>query len=318
MKIKSLGEIKTIELIRRLIKKRNPEVIVGIGDDCCLLKGGLILTTDSFLDGVHFDLRWFDYKTLGERITCATLSDIAGMAGKPILILVALYLPKETEKEDLISLYQGIENIGQRYKFGVAGGDIVASPRLGITLTVLGRSDKPGRRDSARVGDKVFLTGYLGMAETGRLALAKGLSHKDYPESVDRHFRPLPRIFEAWQIRKRINSLIDTSDGLSTDINHIARESGVKINLFWEKLPVHQETNDLCRKGKMDLARFLLSSGEDFELLFTTNKKMPEEIRGVKITEIGQCEEGEGVFLIKRGRGYPLLPSGYDHLTPGR
>ncbi|MEO0099134.1 MAG: thiamine-phosphate kinase [candidate division WOR-3 bacterium] len=315
MKVKELGEVKVISALKKLVKRRRREVLLGIGDDSCLLKNGEILTTDSFLAGVHFDLRYFDYRTLGERITCATLSDIAAMAGKPILILVSLYLPREMERKELLSLYQGIENICRRYNCQVAGGDIVASPKLGITLTALGKSDKAVRRDSARVGDKVFLTGYLGMAETGRIALAQGLSRKEYPKTIVRHLRPLPRIFEAWQMRKKLNSLIDTSDGLSTDLNHLARESKVKIKIFWEKLPIHKETKRLAKRLKIDLKDFLFSAGEDFELLFTSDKEIPKEIRGLKIAEIGKCEKGRGVFFIKEGKEYPLPPTGYDHLT---
>jgi thiamine-monophosphate kinase len=316
MKVKFLGEIKTIRMIRKLVEKRNKEILVGIGDDCCVLKHGEILTTDSFLEGVHFDFRYFDYKTLGERITCATLSDIAAMAGKPILILVSLYLPKETKKEELIALYQGIEKISERFNCEVAGGDIVAAKKLGITLTALGKSEKPIRRNSAQVGDKVFLTGYLGLAETGRIALLNSFPRNQFPKAISRHLRPLPRIFEALKLRKRMNSLIDTSDGLSTDLSHIAKESRVRIKIFWERLPVSEETRRLCREKKIDLANFLFSAGEDFELLFTAQGKIPKKVMGLKITEIGICEKGEGVFWEREGKEYPLLPTGYDHLTP--
>jgi len=294
------------------IQRRCSEIRLGIGDDACLLKDGTILTTDSFLEGVHFDLKYFDYQTLGERIACATLSDIAAMAGKPILILAALYLPKEMTTKELLSLYQGIENICRRYNCEIGGGDIVSSKRLGITLSALGKTDKPVLRSGARPKDRVFVTGYLGLAETGR----KTMNIKSgYRNSRARHLRPLPRIKEAWQLRTRLNSLIDTSDGLATDVNHLARESGVKIKIFWDKLPIHPETIKLCRKRHWAIERFVLSSGEDFELLFTTQKEMPKTIQGLKISEIGICEKGRGVFLIKEGgKEYPCPPIGYDHL----
>ncbi len=127
----------TIQAIRQSIKGRRKEIRVGIGDDACLLRDGTVFTTDSFLEGVHFDLRYFDYKRLGERITCATLSDIAAMAGKPVLLLVSLYLPKGMTRQELLSLYKGIERICGLYNCEVAGGDIVASNKLGITLSAL-------------------------------------------------------------------------------------------------------------------------------------------------------------------------------------
>ncbi len=316
MELKHLGEVKTIQMIKKFAGKKNRFLEVGIGDDACVLKGGQILTTDSFLEGVHFDFSYFDHQSLGARVASATLADIAAMAGKPTLLLVSLYLPKETKKEELLFFYKGIKSICRKYNCAVAGGDIVASEKLGITLTALGQTDRPIKRSSAQVGDKVFVTGFLGLSETGRMAIRNGLPLRDYREATAKHLRPKPRIEEAWRLRKSINSLIDTSDGLSTDINHIARESKVKIKIFWEKIPIHKETRSLCEKMGIGLKNFVLSAGEDFELLFTTNKK-PPKIKGIKITEIGKCEKGEGVFLIEGDKEEILLPSGYDHLTSG-
>ncbi|MEO0084609.1 MAG: thiamine-phosphate kinase [candidate division WOR-3 bacterium] len=319
MRLTELGETKTIELIRKIIESqyRSASIKVGIGDDACVFKNGTIITTDAYLEDIHFSLDYFTLREVGERAVCGTLSDIAAMAGIPIAIFISTLLPKTLKKTDLQELYQGMQNITNRFKCEIAGGDIVAYPKLGLILTAVGKTKHAKLRSTAKPGEYLYVSGYCGLAETGRLVLANKLSKRDFPQSIKRHHCPIPRINEALKLNKFINALIDTSDGLSTDAFHISKESKVKITIFYEKLPIHIETTKLYSYiNKNTIDNVVLNGGEDYELLFTSDRpNLPLSIRGTKITQIGIIEPGQGVFIIKAGKEYPLKPAGYNHLT---
>jgi len=143
--------------------------------------------------------------------------------------------------------------------------------------------------------------------------LQQGLPQKEYQEAVHKHLFPEPRIKEAQAIKQYARSCIDTSDGLSTDAFHLAEESRVKIVIEAEHIPIHSEVGEYCSTKKIDSLDFILSAGEDFELLFTTHR-LPK-IPGVKIFRIGTVMKGRGVFLSSRGKTRQIEPSGYEHLV---
>lgn len=357
MRLLDLGEIKTIEFIKRIIKgsyftrHASRFVKVGIGDDACVLKDGTIVTTDAYIENIHFSLDYFTIYEIGQRVVCGTLSDIAAMAGKPIALFVSALLPSNMKQTQLQELYNGMQSIANKFNFEIAGGDIVAYPKLGLVITVLGKTKEAKLRSTAKPGDYLYVTGYCGLSETGRIALKNRLSRKVFTTSIKRHTCPIPRINEALKLKKYINALIDTSDGLSTDVFHIASESNVKIKIFADKIPIHRETIKLYNTvitrsivtkqslivNSLRLPRSLqslamtdfvmklaLNGGEDYELLFTSNtKNLPLSILGTKLTQIGIVEsrpctqrrdkQGRGVYLIKDNTKIPLLSNGYDH-----
>ncbi len=326
MRIDRIGENGLIRFIQGIVNKRN-QVKVGIGDDACVLKDGkTVFTTDCYGEGVHFDLSYMSYYDVGRRCTCACLSDVVAMAGEPQVVLVSLALPKKTRLDQIRDLYQGIEFVCKKLGCEVAGGDIIALDRVVITLTALGKTETPRLRSGAQPGDFVCLTGFPGLAETGRFILKnqneflnsvrnEGVREQKAKIAINRHLYPFPRIEVMRNLRDKITALIDTSDGLATDLRHLAESSDLQIVIYPRLLPIHPVTKAFCQKLKIDPIDFCLKSGEDYELLFTTPELPPAEIKKTSITVIGKVTKGKGVYLEKEGKLSPLKIKGYDHLA---
>jgi thiamine-monophosphate kinase len=310
---KKVGELELIRCIRKAFPKKRREILTGIGDDAMVFKNGMVVSTDSFVEGIHFNLQYFNFYQLGFRCMAGSLSDLAAMASEPVCALISLYLPKMVHKREITELYRGFRAIGDRFKIDIAGGDIIGSPFWGVTLTVIGTTRKPLLRSGARPGDGLYVTGYLGLSETGRLALAKRKSARWFPASIRRHRFPIPRVYEALRLRPYATAGIDTSDGLSTDALHLAEESKVRIVIDRRCLPIHPEVARMARWLKTDPVRFVLSSGEDFELLFTARRRPLSNT--LLLTRIGEVRKGRGLWLAGCGRDQSIEPSGYEHLS---
>jgi thiamine-monophosphate kinase len=316
MKLANLGEIKTIELIKSITAKNSKFIKVGIGDDACVFNDGTVVTTDAYIEDIHFSLDYFSLYEIGQRVVCGTLSDIAAMASKPLTIFVSALLPSKMRQNQLSDLYKGMLSVTNQFNCEIAGGDIVAYPKLGLILTAVGKTNNVKLRSSANPGDYLYITGHCGLAETGRIALKHKLNKKEFTNAIKRHTCPIPRINEAQKLRKNINALIDTSDGLSTDAFHISQESKMRVTIHANQLPIHNETQRISRIIKIKEYDLVLNGGEDYELLFTSSKNnLPVKILGTKITRIGSIEQGRGVFLVKDGKENTLEPHGYDHFN---
>jgi thiamine-monophosphate kinase len=274
-----------------------------------------VVTTDAYIEGVHFDRSYLELSAVGARAMCGTLSDIAAMCAVPTGVFVNLMMPAAMGQRELKELYQGMEAIASLFSAEIAGGDIVSAPQLGLALTALGKTRTPRLRSMARLGDYLYITGESALAETGRLALKHGLDIRRYQRAIERHVCPVPRIREAQRLAAKIHGLIDTSDGLSTDAGHLATESRLRIVIDRSALPIADETRKLCQELKLKLDEFVPSSGEDYELLFTSPRaNLPSQVLGTKLTRIGWIEKGRGVFVTDGRTTRRLVPSGYDHL----
>jgi len=307
------GELGVIRYIRKRFPRRRSEVLKGIGDDAMVFRDGYVVSTDSFFEGTHFDLRYFSFYTLGYHTMAASLSDLAAMGAAPITALVSLALARKIGMKGIRELYDGFDEVLKKYRCDLSGGDIVKSPSFGITITVIGRANKPLFRSGAVAGDSLYVTNFLGLAEAGRIALQSKLPVSEYPDAIKQHLYPEPRINEAYAIGKYATSCIDTSDGLSTDAFHLAEESGMKIVIDAAHIPIHAEVGKLCAHKSFDPTQFILSSGEDFELLFTAHK-LPKIAR-VKIFKIGWVTRGRGLYIKSGGRERPIQPLGYEHMS---
>jgi thiamine-monophosphate kinase len=310
------GELMIIEYIRSRYPRRRKEIVKGIGDDAMIFRNGFVVSTDSFFEGIHFDLGYFTMQALGFHVMAASLSDLAAMAAKPVCALISLNLTKRIELEGIKQLYSGFEKLSKKYRFDIAGGDVVASPAFGMTITVIGRTRRPLLRSCAVPEESLFVTNFLGLAETGRIVLQEDMVRSEYPEAVKKHLYPEPRISEAIALKKYINTCIDVSDGLSTDAGHLAHESDVKVIIEQEHVPIHAEVGRLCNKLDIDPMDFILSAGEDFELLFTASR-LPK-VPNTKVFKIGHVSKGNGIFLSVRGKEQRMKPTGYEHLNEGR
>jgi thiamine-monophosphate kinase len=235
------------------------------------------------------------------------------MGAAPIAALISLAVSRGTSKKAIRELYDGFDEIARKYKCDISGGDIVKSIALGINITVIGHARKPLLRSGALPGDSLYVTNFLGLAETGRIALQEKSPMDQYPDAIKRHLYPEPRINEAFSIAKYATACIDTSDGLSTDAFHIAEESNARIVIDAAHIPIHAEVGRISSRKGIDPTRFILSAGEDFELLFTA-RKLPK-ISHMKIFKIGSVMMGRGLYLKIKGQLQRIQPTGYEHIT---
>jgi thiamine-monophosphate kinase len=271
MRLSELGELGLLaELERRGLARE-------IENDAAQLSGGRVVTNDVLVQEVHFRLEWTSYRDLGYRAAAVNLSDLAASGAEPEGLIVGLGAPPETPLEDVIELYEGLNEPG----VPILGGDTTGSERLFLSVTALGRSERVPGRAGARPGDLLVVTGPLGAA---------GAAFRE-----QRHSRPPLRLDEGRRLAARANALIDLSDGLARDAGHIARRSGCRLAIELERVPLAQGA-----------AIADLGFGEDYELLAAT----PDPL---DFTEIGHCAEGEGVELLLGGEPVELV--GWEHFT---
>jgi thiamine-monophosphate kinase len=269
MRLSELGELGLLaELERRGLAR-------GIEHDAAQLEGGLVVTQDALVEGVHFNLAWTTHKDLGYKAAAVNLSDLAASGAESEALLVTLGAPGETELEDVLELYAGLNEPG----VAVVGGDTTRAERLYLSVTALGRSERVPGRDGARPGDRIVVTGPLGAA---------GAAFRRH-----QHSRPPLRLEEGRRLARVAHAMIDISDGLAVDACHLAERSGCRIVIDVEAVP-------LAPGASVDDLGF----GEDYELLAAT----PDQL---DFTVIGSCEEGAGVEIRQDGR--PVALSGWDH-----
>ena len=246
----------------------------GIEHDAAQV-GGLVVTQDALVEGVHFRFDLLSWRELGFRAAAANLSDLAASGAEPLALIVALGVPGSARLEDVVELYEGLSEPG----VPVRGGDTTLAAAVFLSVTAIGRAERVPGRAGARPGDLVVLTGPLGAAgaafRSGRLA------------------RPPLRLEEGRRLAQVATAMIDVSDGLATDAAHIARRSGCRVAIELERVP-------LAAAATVEDVGF----GEDYELLGTT----PDAL-GFSV--IGRCEEGSGVELTLRGQSVEL--SGWEH-----
>ncbi len=324
-----IGEFGLIDRIKRGLGSvvRNNSLLLGIGDDAALFKVSkdkiCAMTTDTLVEGTHFDLVYTAFRDLGHKVMAANLSDIAAMGGRPLLAVVSLSLPPMIKLSDVDALYSGIKGLARRYRVAIAGGDIVKSRELSLTITVIGECDpkNTGLRSGAKAGDGVLVTGTLGASQAG-LELLNSKFETRNSRLVKKHLRPEPRIKEALLLasRFRLHGMIDISDGLAQELNHLARESGTGIVIDQGALPVAGEAVTAASVLHKDPLDYCLYSGEEYELLFTLPLKKAIVARdlikkhGTECTIIGQVITGRGVGMVDAsGRTKKLENRGYKH-----
>jgi thiamine-monophosphate kinase len=315
-----LREKSLIGRIRRLTRPGRG-VITGIGDDCAVLRIGpgqeLLVTTDFSLEGVHFRREWHRPEVIGHRCLARGLSDIAAMGGRPVAAFLSLALPKDLPQVWADGFLRGLLELAGKFHVPLAGGDTAQSPTgvlADIVVVGCAPRGKAIRRSGARAGDRIFVTGQLGGPAAALNLLFTG--RKPRPEHFPRHFHPVPRIAIGQRLLERglAASMIDLSDGLSTDLAHLCAESGVGAEIRPEAIP-RASVGKPPRTVDLELA---LHGGEDYELLFTARpgKRIPPRIAGVAITQIGEVKRGNRVFLRDaNGKRSELLPQGWEHFA---
>jgi thiamine-monophosphate kinase len=280
MRVSEVGEFGLIRLIQEIAEKyKNPsepswrKLLVGIGDDVAAWKENdqiLLATTDSLIQGVHFEPGVITWEELGWKALAVNLSDIAAMGGRPRYALVCLSCPGHSNVEDISTLFHSMASLASTFGVAVVGGNVASAPLLDVTVTLLGEASGQAilRRSDARAGDLIAVTGHLGGSAAGLAMLKRGLSLEEGVAGELRraHFHPVPRVPEGCALVSHgIRTGIDVSDGLVADLEHICESSRVRATIELDKVPIHP----LVRQHFPDYTDLALYGGEDYELLFT-------------------------------------------------
>jgi len=294
-------------------------LVTGLGDDCAVLRvqAGyeLLVTTDFSLEGVHFRRNWHSPEVVGHRCLTRGLSDIAAMGGEPLAVFLSLALPAKLPQRWVDRFFDGLLALARATSVPLAGGDTAQSPDGVLADIVVVGSIPRGQailRSGARPGDFLYVTGELGAGSAAldrMLRTRRKVRESEYP----RHFHPTPRLGVGEYLRKHklAASMIDLSDGLSTDLSHICEESQVGAQLDADFVPRAR----IGKSQKLVDLRFALHGGDDYELLFTAGpgKKIPPRIAGVAVAKIGRITRDRGMTLLESGRASRLNPQGWEH-----
>ena len=343
-----MGEFGLIGHLTKDIKLKNESTKKGVGDDCAVMHYGdkeTLVSTDMLMEGVHFDLTYVDMKHLGYKSAMVNISDIFAMGGTPRQMTVSIALSKRFKVEDIEDFYEGLRMACDKWNVDIVGGDTTSSlTGLAISITVLGDADKEDviYRSGAKDTDLICVSGNLGAAYCGLQLLEREKSvyymqlqeaRKKNKDAVvdfqpdfsgreyllERQLQPEARgdiLKTLRQAGVRPTSMIDISDGLSSEIMHICKESDTGCRLFEKEIPIDYQTAVMAEEMNMNLSTCALNGGEDYELLFTCpigDYEKVKELDDIRI--IGHITKKElGTLLVTRdGQEFPLKAQGWQH-----
>jgi len=328
------------EIIARIRKRArvNDEVLLGIGDDAAVIKPAngkdLITCCDLMVEGVHFRAEWAPPRLLGRKALAVNLSDVAAMGGVPKFAMISIALPHWCSSEFVDELFEGMLQLADASGVAIIGGDTSSSrDSLFLDVSVIGECDhgKAVTRQGARIGDLLYVSGSLGASALGLSLLESGF-RPDYSQDIGdarqqavlRHLRPEPRLTlgRALAEASLATAMIDISDGLSTDLWHILNASGLGAVIQANAIPIAGCLRSIATEASgIEPLRMALSSGEEYELLFTAPPERANALAelsdelGVRLTEIGEIVAQNQLQLMQHGAVESIQPSGYEHLV---
>ena len=320
--ISSIGEFGLIERLTADITPAHKETVKGVGDDAAILHFDsdeeVLISTDLFMEGVHFDLTYFPLKHLGYKAVIANISDIYAMNGTPKQITVSLALSRKFCIEDVEELYSGIRLACQEYGVDIVGGDTTSSlTGLAISITATGTAPKGTavRRNGAKETDLICVTGNLGAAYMGLQLLERekiATQGKDIQPDfqgkeyiLERQLKPEARKEVLERLRQenvKPTAMMDISDGLASELMHICKQSGVGCRIYEERIPIDYQTAIMAEELNLNVITCALGGGEDYELLFTVPIADHEKVAAMKdVRVIGHIvSDAMGLALITR------------------
>ena len=331
--LEDLGEFALIEQLTKSATTALPSTLHGIGDDAAVLKhdGETVISTDMLIEGVHFDLGYMPLKHLGYKAVVVNLSDIYAMGAQATQVLVSIAVSNRFTLEAMEELYAGIHLACKTYGVDLVGGDTASSKQgIQLSVTAVGIAPKTGviKRSGANEKDLLVVSGDLGAAYMGLQVLARenevfkaNPNHKPdldpYTYLVERQLKPEARkdivtLLEALEVTP--TSMIDISDGLSSEILHLCKQSEVGCRLYEENIPLDLQFIAVCEEFNVDSSTLALSGGEDYELLFTIKQEDFEKIKANRnLTVIGHMtDKSDGANLVTRGdEVIPLKAQGW-------
>ncbi len=323
------SELAFIKGVASLAAGQAPGLVKGIGDDCAVLQRHddevLLITTDTLVSGVHFNLKWHPPHLLGRKAAAVNISDIAAMGGVPRYALLSAALSPELSDGDLQEFMNGFVEILKEYDVVLVGGDTVAAPCPTFNITLLGEMSgaEVCYRAAAQDGDEIWGSGFLGEAAAG-LALCEQMENvpEQFAPLVQAHLNPQPRIAlgRVLAASGHVHAMLDLSDGLATDLAHICTASGLAAQVDANKLPLSATIEKAAAFLGCDARQWALSGGEDYELLYTVAPgtgealaRQVEEELGLQVSRLGQMNSGQGVFLMEDGHKRQISYQGYEH-----
>jgi thiamine-monophosphate kinase len=308
--------------------------VTGIGDDAAVFQTTsgkqTVITTDLLIEDIDFRRTTIPPFLLGHKALAVSLSDIAAMGARPRWSLISIGIPEDVWQTDFVDrLYSGWFELANRYDVHLIGGDTSRTEeKIVIDSIVLGEcsANQAVKRSGAKPGDQIFVTGSLGAAAAGLRLAERGAhlaeSNIEDSQKLDhvllRQLRPEPRV--GWGMvlgeERLATSMIDISDGLSSDLNHLCEESGVGALIDSSLLPIDRQVTELCGRCALDPLQLALHGGEDFELLFTVSpnnvSRLPRKVDGTQITRIGEIRD-QGIRISEGSRIWELNPGGWRH-----
>lgn len=332
MIVKEIGEFGLIDRIAKMLPGYPPDVVVGIGDDVAVLKTSgddyLLATCDMQMEGVHFTRGSISAFQLGSRAVAINVSDIAAMGGKPSWLLVSLAIPETTEVSFIDDLYRGFREQAAKAGAAIVGGNLSRSDSgIVIDITLLGQiaPELLLLRSGARPGDSILVTGNPGESRAGlelvrRPALEIGDTMRK--SALERHLTPQPRLREGQvlALSGMVHAMADVSDGLLADLGHICDASRTGAVIEADKLPVSELVAHISSASDSIALDWVLAGGEDYELLFTADKKSVPDIRqllreqtGTICHEIGTITAETGKVRLSSADGRVSVKTGWDH-----
>ena len=330
------GESDFIDALQQRVTTKSQSLIAGIGDDAAVFRSTAgketVITADLLVEDIDFRRTTTPPYLLGHKALAVSLSDIAAMGARPLWSMISIGVPEDVWQTDFVErLYDGVLDLANRYGVQLIGGDTSRTTENIVIDSIVAGEATAGMsvlRSGASVGDQIFVTGSLGAAAAGLRLIERGAhlaeqnlgdedSHK-LDHILLRQLRPEPRV--GWGIvlgeERLATSMIDLSDGLSSDLNRVCTASSVGALIDSSLLPIDERVTELCGRRALDPLQLALHGGEDFELLFTVKPvdvaRLPRRVDGVEIKRIGEITS-EGVKISEGARIWELRPGGWKH-----
>ncbi|WP_298444798.1 thiamine-phosphate kinase [uncultured Ferrimonas sp.] len=315
----STGEFSIIERFFTHRRSRK-DVVLGVGDDGAILAvpegHHLVVSTDTLVSGIHFFADICPAK-LAVKTVAVNLSDLAAMGAEPAWMTLAITMP-DVDEGWLSEFARGLEQVCDYYGVALVGGDTTRGP-LSLTVTMQGHVpiNRALRRDGAKIGDWIYLTGAVGDSGAGLQALYQGEQGSQWQPFIERHLTPKPRLAAGIALRGIASAAMDLSDGLGSDLGHILRASGVAAQLEVDQIPLNPQLIELV--GREQALQLALGGGEDYELLFTVSDSDKGTLAtamaetGSHAICIGQIVAGSGISYRRNGQEVDVSISGYNH-----
>ncbi|MDQ7032322.1 MAG: thiamine-phosphate kinase [Desulfonauticus sp.] len=311
-----MNEDSFLEIINtyfQLDREKNKQILVSRGDDCCLVEAGKIaLSSDLFLEDVHFSRKYFGPKDIGYKALAVNLSDLAACGASPLFFMLNLIWPTSLSLDYAKLMFQSMADLAYDHQLTLVGGDLSRGDKLGLCITIAGQIETNFVfRQQAKPGDLVFVVGNIGLSRVGLEILEKNKTTSDFPKSVWAHLRPTPLVKAGKLLASWVKSMLDVSDGIAKDIQRLL-PSGLGVKLR-QQLPLDEEIFRFAQTNQLDPLCLALEGGEDYALMGVIEPNTFEQIKTLvpQVWILGEVIEQQGLFYKDK----KLEVIGFDHFA---